>query len=345
MATMPTIRSSGSLFRRHDRNPILEPSMWPYTVNAVMNPGATVGPDGETVLLVRVEDRTGISHLTVARSLNGVTGWVIDPKPTFVAAQDLYSEAWGIEDPRITRCGGEYLVCYTGFSRGGPLVCLASTRDFQHFERRGVLMPPDDKDAALFPYTFGGRWALIHRPLSAASAYVGVHVWLSWSPDLRHWGDHEVLIHARQGGWWDATKVGLGPPPLLTADGWLVLYHGVRKTASGSIYRGGLALIDRDDPSKVLARANEWVIGPETEYERSGDVSGVVFPSGWVLEDDEQSIRMYYGGADTCVALATARADDLVTFIYSHCVCGGEHAIGSACPVVGQMPEPQARPG
>ena len=112
------------------------------------------------------------------------------------------------------------------------------------------------------------------------------HMWLSFSPDLRHWGDSRVLLPARRGGWWDANKVGLGPPPLLTKNGWLVCYHGVRVTASGSIYRLGLALLDRDDPTKVLARGNEWVFGPHEGYERRGDVPDVVFPGGWILRDD-----------------------------------------------------------
>jgi predicted GH43/DUF377 family glycosyl hydrolase len=136
-----------------------------------------------------------------------------------------------------------------------PLVLLATTRDFTHWERKGVLMSPEDKDAALFPNTFGGRWALIHRPAPSMTG-LGSHIWLSFSPDLRHWGDSRVLLPARRGGWWDANKVGLGPPPLLTKHGWLVCYHGVRVTASGSIYRLGLALLDRDDPTKVLARGN-----------------------------------------------------------------------------------------
>ncbi len=327
------------LFRRYDGNPVLVADDWPYTVNSVFNPGV-VQHENDTVLLVRVEDRSGLSHLGVARSKDGYTDWQIDPEPSFEADENRFEETWGIEDPRITRCDDEYMIVYTGFSRGGPLVCLAATQDFRTFERRGVLMVPEDKDAALFPCTFNGRWGLLHRPVSAGSenARVGAHIWLSWSPDLRHWGDHTVLIHAREGGWWDANKVGLGPPPLLTEYGWLVLYHGVRVTASGSIYRLGLALLDRENPEIMLVRGNEWIFGPARDYERSGDVPDVVFPCGWLLDTDQRSLRIYYGAADTSICVATADLDALVAHLHRHCICGCAHAIGYRCRVAASEP-------
>ena len=174
---------------------------------------------------------------------------------------------------------------------------------FVSWERMGVFQPPEDKDAALFPTTFGGRWALIHRPAPAMSG-LGAHIWISFSPDLRHWGDARVLLAARHGGWWDANKVGLGPPPLLTKNGWLICYHAVRVTAAGSIYRLGLALLDREDPTIVLARANEWVFGPQAPYERSGDVPDVVFPCGWILREDGDTLHVYYGASDSVVCVA-----------------------------------------
>jgi predicted GH43/DUF377 family glycosyl hydrolase len=273
--------------------------------------------ENRTLLLLRVEHRTGLSSLVVATSENGLTDWEIDPVRGLYPQSDTFEEHWGVEDPRITRVGDEYFVVYVGYSTAGPLVCLAKTRDFVKWERRGVLMSPEDKDAALFPTTFGGRWALIHRPVSAMSG-VGSHVWLSFSPDLRHWGDSRVLLAARRGGWWDANKVGLGPPPLLTKSGWLLCYHGVRITASGSIYRIGLALLDRDDPTKLLARGNEWVFGPHEPYEREGDVPDVVFPCGWVLRDDGDTLHLYYGAADSVVCVAEASLATLLDHLECH---------------------------
>ena len=301
------------LFQRYEANPILTATDFAADVNAVFNPAATLF-EGRTLLLIRVEHRTGLSSLAVALSDDGLTGWQIDPARGLEPDTSLDEERWGIEDPRITRIGEEYYVVYVGYSAYGPLVSLATTRDFIHWERCGVLQPPEDKDAALFPTTFDGRWALIHRPVPAASG-PGTHVWLSLSPDLHHWGKSRVVLPARHGGWWDANKVGLGPPPLLTERGWLLCYHGVRVTASGSIYRVGLALLDRDDPSKLLARGAEWVLGPDAPYEVSGDVPNVVFPCGWILREDADTLHLYYGGADSVVCVATASLAQLLAHL------------------------------
>jgi predicted GH43/DUF377 family glycosyl hydrolase len=281
------------------------PADLPYAASSVFNAGAAE-IDGETILLMRVEDRRGISHLTIARSRDGVADWKIDSKPTLLPAPETHpEEIWGIEDPRITYLEEKKLfaVTYTAYSEDGPLVSLATTKDFRRFERQGPVMPPEDKDAALFPVRFDGRFAMLHRP-SPALAHGAAHVWISYSPDLRHWGDHRVLFHARKGAWWDANKIGLCPPPLRTDAGWLLLYHGVRITTSGAIYRLGLALLDSKDPRRVLARSDEWVFAPEEPYEIHGDVDKVVFPCGWIARGDE--VRLYYGAADRCIGLATA---------------------------------------
>jgi predicted GH43/DUF377 family glycosyl hydrolase len=305
--------ASGEAFHRFDGNPVLTAEMWPELVNAVFNPAAVMF-EGETLLLVRVEDRTGRSHLAVARSANGFDDWIIEPDRSLRPDYDSHEERWGIEDPRITKCGDDYMIVYTGFSEGGPLVCLASTRDFRTYSRHGVIAAPEDKDAALFPYQFDGRWALIHRPVPTMPG-MGAHVWLSWSHDLKHWGDPTLLIEARKGGWWDAGKVGLSPPPLRTDRGWLLCYHGVNMTAAGAIYRLGLALADLDHPERIIARCDEWVFGPSAAYERAGDVADVVFPCGWILDDDGDRLRMYYGAADTSVCVATASLRDLLALL------------------------------
>jgi len=305
------------LFQRYPENPILTASAWPYAANSVFNPGATRLQNGETLLLARVEDRRGVSHFTAARSADGITNWRVDPVPTMPPLPDEHpEELWGIEDPRITWLAEieRYAITYTAFSRNGPLVALALTADFHTFERRGPLMPPEDKDAALFPRRFGGRWALIHRPVPNSWGSKA-NIWLSFSPDLRHWGDHRMLLEARDGAYWDAGKIGLSPPPIETAEGWLIIYHGVRHTPAGAIYRLGLALLDRDDPRIVLRRGVEWVLGPEEPYELTGDVANVVFPCGVVLDEAGSEVRMYYGAADTSIALATAKVADLLDWL------------------------------
>jgi predicted GH43/DUF377 family glycosyl hydrolase len=310
-------RADDSLFIRHTGNPILSRNDWPYPVNSVFNAGATLLPDGDTLLLCRVEDRRGLSHLCAARSVNGIDEWRIDPHPTLMPNPREYpEEIWGIEDPRITYVPElqQYAIAYTSFARGGPGVSLALTKDFKSFERYGVVMPPEDKDAALLPRKIGGFWALIHRPVTT----LGAHMWISYSPDLQHWGNHKVILQARRGGWWDANKIGLCSPPIETQKGWLVLYHGVRQTASGSIYRLGLALFDIDRPDICLQRGDSWMFGPEADYERTGDVRDVVFPCGQTVGTDGDTIHLYYGAADSCMAMATGSIRTLLSWLDAH---------------------------
>ncbi len=325
MDPRPQSLTQGELFERHPANPILTAEHWPYPVHSVFNPGAVrLGPDGKTLLLCRVEDRRGISHLTAARSADGVTGWRIDHAPTLQPDPEHHpEELWGIEDPRIVWVPelGRYVVTYTAYSRAGPAVSLAVTEDFRTFERMGLAQPPEDKDAALFPRRFRGRWAMIHRPVSGSQSG---HMWLSFSPDLKHWGGYELVLEARRGAWWDTGKIGLSPPPIETSEGWLIIYHGVRHTASGAIYRVGLALLDLEDPTRCLLRADEWVFGPRAPYEMVGDVGDVVFPCGATVADDGDTLRLYYGAADTVVALATGSLSGILAWLKAHGRPGGQ---------------------
>ena len=314
---MTLARGYQSLFRRHADNPILTAADWPYPAHSVFNAGATLLRDGTTLLLCRVEDRRGFSHLCAARSANGVDGWVIDPEPTLQADPERYpEELWGIEDPRITWVDElrQYVIAYTAFSKGGPGVALALTEDFRSFERLGLVMQPDDKDAAVLPRRIDGSFALIHRPMHDS----GAHVWISYSPDLRNWGGHKLILQARKGGWWDANKVGLSPPLIETPRGWLMIYHGVRHTAGGCLYRLGLALFALDQPDQLLARGDAWVFGPETTYEREGDGANVTFPCGYTLARDGDTIHLYYGAADSCMALATGSVRELLSWLDEH---------------------------
>ena len=313
------------LLKRHRLNPILTAHDWPYFVNTVFNAGAVRLRSGQTLVLCRVEDCSGRSHLCAARSPDGVTGWEADPQPTLSPdAQNYPEEMWGIEDPRVVWVPEleKYAVTYTCYSRRGPGVSLALTEDFRRLERLGNVMPPEDKDAALLPRRFGGRWAMIHRPVPASGR---AHIWLSFSPDLKHWGDHVVVVEAKQGAWWDANKIGLSVPLVETPEGWLLLYHGVRTTSAGCLYRLGLALLDLEDPARCLLRGTKWIFGPETDYERTGDVGDVVFPCGYTLGDDGDSFNLYYGAADTCIALATGSVREMLDWLKANSTPGGKY--------------------
>jgi beta-1,4-mannooligosaccharide/beta-1,4-mannosyl-N-acetylglucosamine phosphorylase len=305
------------LFRRYTGNPILTAANWPYPAHSVFNPGAAL-MNGETILLVRVEDFRGFSHLTLARSKDGITNWNIEESPTLEYYEGHPEERWGLEDPRIVWLEdfNKYAIAYVSYSSVGPKVSLALTKDFKKIQKFGALLPPEDKDASLFPRKFEGRYVLIHRPIVSGEA----HVWISFSPDLVHWGDHRVLLH-RRGGLWDSQRVGLGTQPIETSEGWLILYHGVRQTASGSLYRAGLALLDLKKPWTVLKRSQEWVFGPKEPYEFIGDVSGVVFPTGAIVDKKKNELRLYYGAADSSVCVAFASLDQILDYLKN---CPGE---------------------
>ncbi|MHC4133960.1 MAG: glycoside hydrolase family 130 protein [Planctomycetota bacterium] len=317
--TPPRVRTGRKqLFTRHPDNPLLTAQDWPYFVNSVFNPGAVQLASGETLLLCRVEDCSGKSHLTAARSPDGVSNWQIDPKPTLRADPENHpEEKWGLEDPRVVWLPElkNYAVTYTSYSPAGPHVSLALTEDFKDFDRIGDVMPPEDKNAAMLPRKIKGRWAMIHRPAPQRSES---HIWISYSPDLRHWGDHTLVLRARRGPWWDANRVGLCTPLIETPEGWLLLYHGAKETVSGAIYRLGAALLDLESPRHCLLRSDEWLFGPEEEYERTGDVEQVVFPCGAILEDDGDTLHIYYGAADTSVARATGSLSHIMAWLKAH---------------------------
>jgi len=308
--------SAAELFVRHTNNPLLTAEDWPYPVNAVFNPAAArVG--AETVLLARVEDRRGISHLTVARSPDGVGDWTIDPEP-LLAPDGSVEEQWGFEDARVVWVDElrRWMITCTAYGPAGPAVFLAATEDFTSVERYGIVQYPEDKNAALLPDRIDGRWVMLHRPVTQFGAGQS-GIALSRSDDLMSWSAREMVLSPREGAWWDSLRIGLGPPPLRTEHGWLLVYHGVKQTVGGDIYRVGLALLDLDEPTRVLRRLPSWVLAPTAPYERTGDIPNVVFPCGLVHDESTGEVRLYYGAADTSICLASARLSDVLDALLS----------------------------
>jgi len=298
------------LFTREPANPIITPDDLPYPATAVFNPGVAEQA-GRVVLLLRVEDRQGRSHLTVARSANGVDGWRIETSPLIAPRLDgpdhLY-ERFGCEDARITYLPDleVYAICYTASSPAGPGVAVATTKDFSSVCPMGLILPPNNKDAALFPRRIGRRWAMLHRPVTGGLE----HIWVASSPDLVHWGAPACLFVERGGPWWDADRVGAGAPPIETPAGWLLIYHGVKSTPAGPICRLGLALTELDRPARPRGRCPAWVFGPAADYERRGDVPNVVYTCGALVRGED--LWLYYGSANSCVCLARAKLARLV---------------------------------
>lgn len=310
MATEGNVILNGhELFERSSHNPIINPRDIPYPCDCVCNPGA-VCVNGETLLLLRVIDQMGASHITVARSKDGETDWQIDPEPLLAPTDhNLPYEVYGCEDPRVSFLEDreEYAITYTGFSPLGAGVCIAVTKDFKTVQRFGLVLAPNNKDASIFPRKIDGKYWMLHRPALGSME----HIWLAESEDLVHWGRPWMIIEERGGPWWDGEKVGGGPPPIETPDGWLIIFHGVQQTSHGPIYRVGLALLDLNDPRKVIRRLPRWVFGPKETYESTGLIPGVVFPTGTIVEGDD--ISLYYGAADTRVAMAKSKISLLLT--------------------------------
>jgi predicted GH43/DUF377 family glycosyl hydrolase len=297
------------LFRRADSNPILTADELPVSAEAVLNPGAGEH-DGKVFLLLRVEQATGYSNIHVAWSDNGVDGWRVRAEPLleFGLPQWRY-EQWGVEDARVTWLEEEeaWYITYTAYSPAGAAVGLAKTTDLVEAERVGLIFSPNNKDAVLFPRKFQGRYAALHRPDAGGGIE---NIWIAYSRDLLYWGEPHCVLREHQGPAWDAVKVGAGPPPVETDDGWLLLYHGVKAYGGEFIYRVGSAMLDKDDPYKMTHRSPRCIMKPRESYEQSGLVPNVIFPTGLLIRGDE--LWMYYGCADTTVALATAKLSDVL---------------------------------
>ena len=248
---------------------------------------------GQDALATSETYLTSISHLRLARSRDG-RRFQMEDRPALGPANEY--ETFGIEDPRITCVGDTYYVDYVGVSPLGVTTCLASTRDFQSFQRHGVIFHPDNKDVVLFPARIGDKFYALHRPHS--SLFLRNDIWIADSPDLLCWGDHRYLMGTRE-GWWDETRIGAGAVPFRTDKGWLELYHGADHD---SRYCLGAVLLDGEQPWKILARSDAPVFEPAADYERGGFFGHVVFSCGLLFED--QTLKVYYGAADTSLCYA-----------------------------------------
>jgi len=249
----------------------------------------------------RIIGLTSISHLRLAWSDDG-ENFAVEDKPWVFPS--VLEEAWGCEDPRVTKIENEYLVNYTAVSTHGIATALVKTKDFKSLERYGIIFSPPNRDVVIFPEKIKGYYAALHRPMPTR---VGVEsIWFASSPNLTHWGKHRFVMGPRRGTW-DGEKIGGGAPPLLTNEGWLIIYHGVDEK---STYRLGAALLDLKEPWKVIARLKKPIVEPTEQYEKKGVFPNVCFTCGVTEKDNE--IRIYYGGADRVMCLATVNKKELV---------------------------------
>lgn len=250
---------------------------------------------------------TFISHLRVATSRDGRTIDSIGP-PALVPAAPL--EEFGVEDARITRIENRYYITYVAVSRHGAATVLASTDDFIHFERHGIIFCPENKDVVIFPQRIDGVYVALHRPVGG-TPFTRPEMWIAKSPDLIHWGDHAFLFGGANA--WESGRVGAGAPPIAVAEGWLEIYHGngrPRTATEVGAYFGGAMLLDPRDPARVLKVGREAILEPRETFEREGFVANVVFPTGVVQEEDR--LLIYYGASDKYSAVTEVSLDDVM---------------------------------
>lgn len=237
-----------------------------------------------------------ISHLRLVCSDDGIHFYEPADFPTQIFGQGAY-ETFGIEDCRVSLIDGVFHLTYTQVSENGVGVGLMRTTDWKHFQREGMILPPHNKDCALFEEKIGGRYYCLHRPSGLGLG--GNFIWMASSPDLLHWGRHECILQTRE-GWWDSARVGAGAAPIKTPEGWLEIYHGAD---SDHRYCLGALLLDLDDPTKVLARSHDPLLEPVHDYELTGFFGNVIFTNGHVVKGDE--ITLYYGASDEVICGAT----------------------------------------
>lgn len=291
------------MLEKFEGNPILGPiPEHSWESKCVFN-CASFYDEGQVHIVYRAMGDDNISRLGYAMSKDG---FHIDerlPQPIFSPANEL--EAKGCEDPRITKIGEEYFMFYTAYGEKATQIGQVSIKVDDFLNRRwdwGKRVYPfpgvNNKDVVIFPEKINDRWVVYHR--------ISPHIWVSYSRDLFHWRDSNIVMMPR-GNSWEKLKIGGGAPPVKTPRGWLFIYHGVDET---KVYRLGFALVALDDPEEIIYRSKEPILEPTEEFERVGDVPNVVFTCGAFVKGGR--LFVHYGGADTVICVATQRLDEIL---------------------------------
>lgn len=304
--------SSSQVLWRYSKNPVIPRDLIPCA-NSIFN--SAVIPFGKAFAGVyRVDDRTRAMRIHNGRSRDGFH-FEIDPEPIQWICKDpeigKFIEAY---DPRVVRIEGRYYVTWCN-NYHGYTIGMGYTDDFKKFYQMENSFLPFNRNGVLFPRKINGKYLMLSRPSDTGHTPFG-DIFLSQSPDLVHWGCHRHVMSPKGGKLtWQCTKIGAGPTPIETTEGWLLIYHGVLTSCNGFVYNMGAALLDIDQPWKVLYRTKPYLLNPRMIYECVGDVPNVVFPCAALSDADTGRIAIYYGCADTVTGLAFCRVDELIDFI------------------------------
>ena len=306
----PRPADSEAVIWRYSQNPVIPRDLIPRA-NSIFN-SALVPYEGGYAGVFRVDDTRRIMNLHSGRSANGID-WTLSPDPIEWEFNDPELATFAHRyDPRVTWLEDRYYVTWcNGYH--GPTIGIGYTHDFEKFTFLENATLPHNRNGVLFPRKIGGKYAMLSRPSDTGHTPFG-DIFYSESPDMIHWGRHRFVMQPK--GWtWQSTKVGAGPTPIETSEGWLLIYHGVLTSCNGFVYSMGAALLDLDQPWKVLYRGGPYLISPQKLYECVGDVPNVVFPCAALTDPATGRIAVYYGGADTVTCLAFTEVDRLLAFI------------------------------
>jgi beta-1,4-mannooligosaccharide/beta-1,4-mannosyl-N-acetylglucosamine phosphorylase len=299
---------------RSSLNPIIPRDLIPRS-NSIFNSAVVPFRDAYAGVF-RVDDTTRLMDLHAGRSADGIN-WTLEPEtirwiPSDGRVGEIQERFEHAYDPRVTWLEDRYYVTWcNGYH--GPTIGMGYTHDFETFHQLDNAFLPYNRNGVLFPRKVGGAYLMLSRPSDQGHTPFG-DIFVSASPDLTHWGRHRHVM-APKGWTWEATKIGAGPTPIETAEGWLLIYHGVLTSCNGFVYSMGAALLDLDEPWKVIARSRDYILSPQMLYEQVGDTPNVVFPCAALLDAPTGRLTIYYGGADTVVCLAHGYLPELIDFV------------------------------
>ena len=296
---------------RHNNNPIID---WNPTKKSarIFNSAVLPYEDG-FIGVFRADHKNGRPQLHLGRSTDALNWDIEDEEIHWVDEQGNDYQPSYAYDPRLVKIDDTYYIVWC-CDFGGAALGLGMTKDFKTFVRLENPFIPFNRNGVLFPRKVNDKFLLLSRPSDSGHTPFG-DIFLSESPDLVHWGRHRRVMTKGGQGWWQGTKIGSGATPIETSEGWLMFYHGVSGTCNGFVYSMGAAILDKDNPSKVLYRTRDYLLTPEKEYEKTGFVPNVAFPCATLQDPETGRIAIYYGAADTYVAVAYAQVAELVKYI------------------------------
>jgi beta-1,4-mannooligosaccharide/beta-1,4-mannosyl-N-acetylglucosamine phosphorylase len=294
---------------RYSGNPIIPHDLLPVS-NSIFN-SAVVPFQGNFAGVFRIDHKTRQMTLHSGKSKDGIT-WELSPETiTFVCDDPEIGKCEYRYDPRVCWLEDRYYVTWcNGYH--GPTIGVGYTYDFETFYQLENAFLPYNRNGVLFPRKINGKYAMLSRPSDTGHTPFG-DMFYSESPDMIHWGHHRFVM--KPVGGWQATMVGAGPTPIETSEGWLMIYHGVLTSCNGFVYSFSAALLDLEQPWKVIYRAAPYLLAPQAPYERTGDVPNVAFPCAALLDAPTGRLAIYYGGADTVVCLAFAYVEEIIQFV------------------------------